>query len=286
MWLNDIYHAMSPIAFSLGPLTVRWYGLGYLFGFLIAGVVIWRTQIRWKLDLTIDDIVGIISGIALGVIIGARLGYVIFYGAGSYFSNPLRIFALNEGGMSFHGGLVGAIIGGTIVCKKSHISIPTICDLCVIGATWGVFFVRCANFVNGELWGKECNLPWGVMFSDTGGGEVYRHPTQLYEALLEGLVMFFVLYALSRKVPPRPQGTFFGCFLMLYGLFRILIEFVRLPDAQLGYLFGTNWLTMGQILSIPLLLAGIAILIRAYRFPSAQQGHLYDFPFHEKPAHS
>ena len=157
---------------------------------------------------------------------------------------------------------MGAVVGGSLVCRRYGISIPTVCDMGVIGAPIGLFFGRCANFVNGELWGKETDLPWGVMFET--GGNVYRHPSQLYEAVLEGLVIFVVLYALSRRVPPRPQGTFMGAFLALYGVFRFLVGFVRVPDAQLGYLFA-GWVTMGQILCLPLLAAGLWLLLRAYR---------------------
>ncbi len=270
MILNDLYHALNPIAFTLGPLTVRWYGIAYLLGFVCAGFVMYRTARRWRLELTVDDVFSIVIGIVFGVIVGARLFYVIFYGAGYYLTHPLEIVATWDGGMSFHGGLVGAIVGGSIVCHRYRISIPTVCDLGVIGAPLGIFFGRCANFVNGELWGKPTDLPWGVMF-ETGGG-VYRHPSQLYEAVLEGLVIFAVLWALSRRRPSRPQGTFMGAFLALYGVFRFLVEFVRVPDAQLGYLLGP--ITMGQLLSLPLLIAGIVILILSYRAQRPQQGYL------------
>lgn len=270
MLLNDIYQALDPVAFSLGPLTVRWYALAYLAGFVCAGVVLWRTQRRWSLGLTLDDVLSIMIGIVFGILIGARLFYVVFYGAGYYLENPLEIIMLNHGGMSFHGGLVGAVVGGSLVCWRLGISIPTVCDMGVIGAPIGLFFGRCANFVNGELWGKETDLLWGVMF-ETGGG-VYRHPSQLYEAVLEGLVIFAVLYVMSRRVPPRPQGTFMGMFLALYGVFRFLVEFVRVPDAQLGYLFGP--ITMGQLLSLPLVLLGIAILVVAHRLDRPQRGYL------------
>lgn len=274
MFLDEIYRALDPVAFSIGPFSVRWYALAYLAGFICAGLVMWRTQRRWKLGLTLDDVLSIMIGIVFGIIIGARLFYVVFYGAGYYLENPLEIFMLNHGGMSFHGGLVGAVVGGSLVCRRYGISIPTVCDMGVIGAPIGLFFGRCANFVNGELWGKETDLPWGVMFET--GGAVYRHPSQLYEAVLEGVVIFVVLYALSRRVPPRPQGTFMGAFLALYGVFRFLVEFVRVPDAQLGYLFGP--ITMGQLLSLPLVLLGIVILVGAHRLNRPQRGYLDDEP--------
>lgn len=274
MWLNDIYQSLNPIAVTLGPFAIRWYGLAYLAGFVCAGLVMRALARRWRLDISGDDVVSVMIGIAFGVIVGARLFYVLFYGAGYYLAHPLEVFATWDGGMSFHGGLVGAIVGGYIVSRSLHISFATICDLAACGAPVGLFFGRCANFINGELWGKETSLPWGVMFSDTGGGAVYRHPSQLYEALLEGVVLFVIMMVLSRKRPPRPQGTFIGTFLACYGVFRFLIEFVRLPDAQLGYLLGTDWLTMGQCLSVPLVVIGIIVIATARRLDRPQVGHL------------
>lgn len=273
MWLNELYHQLNPIAFALGPVVVRWYGLAYLAGFVLGAAWIWKTQKRWGLDLTLDDLISVMIGLAFGVIIGARLAYVLFYGAGYYLEHPLEILAFNQGGMSFHGGLIGAVVGGGIVARRLHLSLATLCDLGVSAAPIGLFFGRCANFINGELWGKPTDLPWGVMFSDAGGGMVYRHPSQLYEALLEGAVLFLVLFVLSRRKPTLPQGTFLGVFLLLYGVFRALVEFVRVPDAQLGYLFG-NFLTMGQILSLPLIVAGIAIFVIAAHIKAPQQIYL------------
>ena len=271
MFLDDLYHSLDPVAFSLGPLVVRWYGIGYLLGFVLGGLLMCRLARHWRLDLTGEDVLNVMTGICMGVIVGGRLGYVVFYGGTYYLEHPLSILAINEGGMSFHGGLCGAIVGGSIACRAEGLSIATFCDLGVCIAPVGIFLVRCANFVNGELWGKECDLPWGVMFET--GGDVYRHPSQLYEAVLEGLVMFALLWALSRKVPPRPQGTFMGVFLLWYGICRILVEFVRVPDAQLGYLFG-GFVTMGQLLSVPLLLAGGALLVWSHRSARPQRGHV------------
>ena len=271
MFLNDLFHSLNPVAFSIGPFAVRWYGIAYLAGFVLGGVLLYKVARRWKLDLSSDDVLSIMTGICLGIVLGGRLGYVLFYGAGYYLANPLHIFAINEGGMSFHGGLIGAVVGGSIVCKRCGISIPTICDLGAIVTPVGLFFGRCANFINGELWGKETDLPWGVMFPT--GGNVYRHPSQLYEAVLEGLIMFAILWVLSRKVPPRPQGTFMGVFLAWYGIARILVEFVRVPVSQLGYLFG-GVVTMGQILSLPLVAGGVALLVWAHKTQRPQIGHL------------
>lgn len=259
--LNELYQMLDPIAFTVGPFSVRWYGLAYIAGFVVAAFILWRVAKRWKMLLTADELLLVIVGIAFGVILGARLFYVLFYNFDFYMQNPLHILMFTEGGMSFHGGLVGALVGGFLVCRCLGLSFLTMCDMAIIGAPWGLFFGRCANFVNGELWGKPTDLPWGVMFET--GGFVMRHPSQLYEAVLEGLVMFCILYALARKVPPRPQGTFIGTFLTLYGVFRCIIEFVRMPDSQLGYLLGP--VTMGQLLSLPLIVVGIVILMVAYR---------------------
>ena len=272
MWLNEIYQHLNPIAIQIGPIAIRWYGIAYLAGFICAYLVIRSLNRRWELDIVEDDLLSIVIGVAFGVIIGARLFYILFYGAGYYLAHPASILAFNEGGMSFHGGLCGAIVGGWLVCRHLHISTLSVADMAVCGAPLGLFFGRCANFVNGELWGKPTDLPWGVMFET--GGNVYRHPSQLYEAILEGLVIFVVLFALSRKKPTRPQGTFIGTFLTLYGVFRFLIEFVRLPDAQLGYLLGTNWLTMGQCLSIPIFIIGLVILAFAHKYQLPQVGYL------------
>ena len=264
MWLNDLYHSLDPIALAVGPLAIRWYGLAYLLGFVMAGVVLYRTARRWGINVTVDDVFTLMTGLACGVIVGARIGYVLFYGKGYYLAHPLSIVMLSEGGMSFHGGLVGAVVGLYLANRSLELSFATVLDLIAIGAPIGLFLGRCANFINGELWGKETTLPWGVMFDDTGGGAVYRHPSQLYEALLEGVVLFCVQYLLSLRKPPRPKGAFVGTFLLLYGCFRFLIEFVRLPDAQMGYL-AWDWLTMGQVLSFPLIIAGIVVLVISQR---------------------
>ncbi|MBQ9069662.1 MAG: prolipoprotein diacylglyceryl transferase [Eggerthellaceae bacterium] len=257
--LNDLYHNLDPVAFTLGPLSVRWYGIAYVLGFLCTAVVVWRVAKRWKIDVGVDQVTTIIMWAIIGIILGARLGYVLFYGAGYYLEHPEHILMFSEGGMSFHGGLIVALLSGPISARQTRIPYATIADLCALGAPIGLFFGRCANFVNGELWGAVTDLPWGVVFGGVAG-DLPRHPSQLYEALLEGVVIFVVLFALSRKVPPRPRGTFLGLFLVMYGTFRFLIEFVRQPDAQLGYLAG-GWFTMGQALSLPLVLVGIAVLV-------------------------
>lgn len=268
--LNDIYQGLDPIAFSRGPLVVRWYGLAYVLGFVCAAAIIYFVAKRWKLGMSEDNLLTLMVCAIVGVVLGARIGYVLFYGDGYYLSHPLEILAFNQGGMSFHGGLVGLLVGGAVAARMTRIPFLTLADLGSIAAPIGLFFGRCANFVNGELWGAPTDGPLGVVFGGAAG-MMPRHPSQLYEAVLEGIVIFCVLFALSRKRPPRPQGTFLGAFLVLYGIFRFLIEFVREPDVQLGYLWG-GWLTMGQVLSAPLIVAGIALLIYAARTRHPQAG--------------
>ncbi len=269
--LNELYHSLNPVAFSAGPITIYWYGLAYVVGALLTAFVMWRTQKRWGLSITSDDLSTVVVCVVFGLIIGARLFYVLFYGNGYYFEHPLEILAINQGGMSFHGGLVGGIIGGVIGCRILGLSAWTIADLAVIGAPLALCLGRCANFVNGELWGKPTDLPWGVVFES--GGDVARHPSQLYEALLEGVLLFTVMQLLSRKRPLLPQGTFMGVFIAWYGVARILVEFVRVPDAQLGYILG-GVITMGQLLSLPLVIVGVALIVYALHAKRPQRGYL------------
>ena len=268
--LNDIYQSIDPVAFAIGPFSVRWYGIAYVLGFVCAALVIWRVARRWRVRVGVDELMTIMICVILGVIIGGRLGYVLFYGDYDYLHDPLEILATNHGGMSFHGGLVGALLACIVAARLTHIPYLTLADLGCIGAPLGLLFGRCANFVNGELWGAPTDAPWGVVFGGAAG-MMPRHPSQLYEALLEGVVLFAVLFLLSRRRPPRPQGTFLGLFLVLYGCFRFLMEFVREPDVQLGYLWG-GWLTMGQLLSVPLILVGIGVLVYAVVMKKPQQG--------------
>ena len=268
--LNNIYQSLDPVAFSIGPLTVRWYGIAYVLGFICVAFIMWRVAKKWKVRFSDEALMTVMLCAIIGVILGARLGYCLFYGVGYYFENPAEIFLFSNGGMSFHGGLIGALLGGILAAKLTGIPYLILADIAVIGAPLGLFFGRCANFINGELWGAPTDAPWGVVFANAGG--IARHPSQLYEAFLEGLVIFAVLYVLSRKTPPRPRGTFLGTFLVMYGVFRFCIEFVRLPDAQLGYLLDTTWLTMGQVLSVPLILAGVLLLVFAWKMRLPQVG--------------
>ncbi len=268
--LNEIYQLLNPVAFTIGPFSARWYGIAYVLGFICAAFVIYKVGKHWKLKFDFDSICVILICAMVGVIIGGRFGYVLFYNFEMYAANPLEIFNFSHGGMSFHGGFVGALLAGIVAAKIIKMPYLTLVDLAVIGVPLGLIFGRVANFINGELWGAPTGLPWGVIFGGIAGMEP-RHPSQLYEALLEGVLLFIVLFALARKTPPRPRGTFFGVFMLGYGICRFLIEFVRQPDAQLGYLWG-GWLTMGQVLSLPLVIAGVALLVYAFKTRRPQEG--------------
>lgn len=268
--LNDLYQMLDPVAFTIGPFTARWYGIAYVLGFLCAAFVIYRVGKRWKFSFDFDSICMVLICAMLGVIIGGRVGYVLFYNFDSFVANPLSLFDFSHGGMSFHGGFIGALIAGVVAARLIKMPYLSLLDLAVIGVPLGLLFGRMANFVNGELWGAPTDASWGVVFGGAAGYEP-RHPSQLYEAALEGLLLFAILFALSRKNPPLPQGSYFGTFMLGYGICRFLIEFVREPDIQLGYLWG-GWLTMGQVLSVPLIIAGIALIIFAVKTKKSQKG--------------
>ncbi|OUN87547.1 prolipoprotein diacylglyceryl transferase [[Collinsella] massiliensis] len=270
--LTELYQSLDPVALSVGPITIYWYGIAYVVGALICGVMMWRTQRRWGLNISQDDLMMVVFGAVIGLVVGARLFYVVFYGDGYYWEHPLEIFMTNHGGMSFHGGLVGGLLGGYIVCRIYRLSAWTMADLAIIGVPIALCLGRCANFVNGELWGKPTDLPWGVVFGGAAG-DIPRHPSQLYEAFLEGIVLFAVLYVLSRRKPPLPQGAYLGVFVLGYGIVRFLVEFVRVPDAQLGYIFG-GVITMGQLLSLPLIFIGAGLIAYALHAKRPQRDYV------------
>lgn len=253
------YPHIDPIAFSLGTFQFRWYGIMYLLSFILAWLLArWRichaTPYRnWKPE-ELDDL---ITWCMLGVVLGGRLGYVLFYDLAVYLKEPWEIFRLWNGGMSFHGGLLGVLAACWYFTRKTSHRFLEIVDFIAPFVPIGLFFGRIGNFINAELWGKVTNAPWGMVFPN--GGPLPRHPSQLYEAFLEGIVLFILLWIFSRH--RRPVGAVSGLFGLSYGIFRFLVEFIRLPDAQLGYLaFG--WLTMGQILCLPLIFGGAWLLFR------------------------
>ena len=262
------FPALNPIAFRLGPLAVHWYGLAYLAGFVSAFLVMRWLVNRWDIALTEDDMLNIVLAAIVGVLVGGRLGYVIFYGGNTYLHNPAQILAVWDGGMSFHGGLFGILVAGLLVARTLRIPWLTLCDLGAVGAPIGLFLGRIANFVNGELWGRVTTVPWGVVFP--GAGSLPRHPSQIYEALLEGLVTFIVVLWIASRRPNPPRGVIFGWMLTLYGTFRIVVEFFRQPDVQIGFLPGGT--TMGQLLSIPVLVAGVALVIWSTRRGLPERG--------------
>lgn len=272
--LNELYQSLDPIAFTIGPFTARWYGLAYVAGFLCAVAIMYVVGKRWKTRFDFDSLCIVLLCAMIGVIVGGRLGYVLFYNFEMYAADPLSILNFSRGGMSFHGGFVGALIAGIVASRIIKMPFLSLVDLAMIGVPLGLFFGRCANFINGELWGAPTDLPWGVVFGGAAGTEP-RHPSQLYEAFFEGVVLFVVLFVLSRKQPPFPQGTYSGVFMLGYGICRFMVEFIREPDVQLGYLWG-GWLTMGQVLSLPLILAGIALLIYAWKTKKPQDGPHYN----------
>lgn len=256
-----IHPDFDPVAISLGPLQVRWYGLMYLFGFAVGWVLARSRALRPGSSWTPAMVDDFITWCVLGLVLGARLGYVLFYDLSAYIREPLSILQVWHGGMSFHGGLLGLCVVVWLFGRKHKMSFLEIGDFLSPLAPPGLFFGRLGNFINGELWGGPTARPWGVVFPDPRAGGIARHPSQLYEAGLEGLVLFTVLWMYSSK--KRPSGAVMGLFLTLYGFFRFLVELIREPDPQLGYLaFG--WVTMGQLLSLPMVVVGLWLMLRAY----------------------
>ncbi|GAA0561779.1 prolipoprotein diacylglyceryl transferase [Halomonas salifodinae] len=255
------YPAIDPVAISLGPLAIHWYGLMYVVGFVAAWWLGCRRASR--LGLTRDDIGDLLFYAALGVVLGGRLGYVLFYGMDRLLENPLWIVQVWDGGMSFHGGLIGVLLAALLFARRKQLAFFTLTDFVAPLVPIGLGAGRIGNFINAELPGRVTTLPWGMPFP--GMGPEPRHPSALYEALLEGLVMFVVLWWVSAK--PRARGLVSGLFLALYGLFRFGVEFVRLPDAHIGFIaFG--WVTMGMLLTLPMILAGAALMLWSRRQPT------------------
>lgn len=248
------YPHFNPIAFSLGPLHVHWYGLMYLLGFFLAWCLAhWRVK-YYHLDWNATQISDMIFFAAVGVIVGGRLGYMVFYNTEHFMTQPWILFKLWEGGMSFHGGLIGVIVSLWIFGKRIHKPFWEVADFMAPLVPLALGAGRLGNFINGELWGRASNVPWAMVFPSADGQQ--RHPSQLYELGLEGIILFTVVFYYARK--PRPQGCVSGVFLMGYAICRLFVECFREPDPQLGYLV-LNSLTMGQLLSLPMLLAGFLL---------------------------
>ena len=256
MFINNF----DPVAFSLFSLEFRWYSLSYIFGILTGWVLSKRIFIKDdNLKEKFDDY---ITFIILGIIIGGRLGYVIFYNLDYYSKNIFEIFQIWNGGMSFHGGLLG-VIAVSILFAKKHSHNPYIyLDVVSLVAPIGIFFGRIANFINSELYGKETTLPWGVKFEKID--EIYRHPSQLYEAFFEGLLLFLILIFFQKSFSSKNPGFISGIFLVFYSAFRFLIEFFRIPDEQLGYILLN--LSMGQILCLAFFIFGSFLTLKKYDY--------------------
>ncbi|HIF9184089.1 TPA: prolipoprotein diacylglyceryl transferase [Photobacterium damselae] len=250
---------IDPVLVQIGPLAIRWYGLMYLIGFAFAMWLANRRADQPGSGWTKDQVSDLLFAGFLGVVIGGRIGYVLFYNFDLFLANPLYLFKVWTGGMSFHGGLLGVITAMFWYGHKNGRTFFSIADFIAPLVPFGLGMGRLGNFINGELWGRVTDVPWAMIFPT--GGPLPRHPSQLYEFLLEGVVLFITLNLFIRK--PRPTGAVSGLFLLCYGSFRFFVEFFRQPDAQLGFFDG--WLTMGQILSTPMILLGAAILIWAYK---------------------
>jgi phosphatidylglycerol:prolipoprotein diacylglycerol transferase len=260
------YPHIDPVLVALGPLKVRWYGIAYVMGFLAAWWLAKRRAMRPGSTWTAADVEDLIFFAVFGVVLGGRLGYLLFYGQEQLSHDPSYWYKVWEGGMSFHGGLIGVLTALCIYAYRRGRRIGDVFDFVAPIPGIGILFGRIANFINGELWGRPTDLPWGVAVP-TQDGVVVLHASQLYEGLLEGLLTFVVLWVFTAR--PRPRWAPAGLFLSLYAVCRILVEFVRVPDAQLGYLAG-GWLTMGMALSLPMLVAGGTMIAVAYvrKFPS------------------
>jgi phosphatidylglycerol:prolipoprotein diacylglycerol transferase len=264
------YPEIDPVAFSVGPVAVHWYGLAYVVGILLGWFYarrlinhseLWNERIPRPTLQQIDDF---IVWAALGIVLGGRIGYILFYDLQAVVENPIRAIEIWNGGMSFHGGFLGTTIAMLLFARRNAIPAWVLFDVVAAAAPIGLFFGRIANFVNGELWGRLTDVPWAMVFPS--GGPFARHPSQLYEAGLEGIGLFLVLAVCTwRYKALKTPGTISGIFITGYAISRILVEFFREPDAQLGYLAGTGWLTMGMVLSTPMLLFGLWAIFRARR---------------------
>jgi len=254
------YPNIDPVALDLGFLQIHWYGLMYLVGIGGAWFLASRRLNAFDPTWSKEKLSDLVFWVAMGVILGGRLGYVLFYDLPAYIANPLLILEVWKGGMSFHGGLIGVMLATLWFARRNGKSFFELMDFIAPLVPIGLGAGRIGNFINAELWGKVTDVPWAMVFP-TGGPEP-RHPSQLYQFALEGVALFTILWFYSRK--PRPTMAVSGLFAVCYGIFRFIVEFVRVPDAQLGYL-AWGWLTMGQVLCVPMVLAGLGVMVYAYK---------------------
>jgi phosphatidylglycerol---prolipoprotein diacylglyceryl transferase len=264
---------IDPVIFTIGPLAVRWYGLAYVAGILLGWLYarrILQQPALWRNGtpaLTLTQLDDFLLWAAGGIVLGGRIGYILFYDLGAVLENPVRAVEIWNGGMSFHGGLLGTMLAMIVFARRHAIAVWSLFDVMAAVVPIGLFFGRIANFINGELWGRLSSMPWAVVFPT--GGPFARHPSQLYEAALEGILLLAVLayFVYRRKALTRP-GLITGIFVCGYAASRIFVEFFREPDPQIGYLAG-GWLTMGMLLTVPMALAGIWAIVRARRAAAA-----------------
>ncbi|HXV29623.1 MAG TPA: prolipoprotein diacylglyceryl transferase [Sinorhizobium sp.] len=264
---------IDPVIFMIGPLAVRWYGLAYVAGILLGwfyarrilkNAALWRDE---KPALTLTQLDDFLLWAAGGIVLGGRIGYVLFYDLDAVLENPVRAIEIWNGGMSFHGGLLGTTLAMIVFARRHAIPVWSLFDVVAAVVPIGLFFGRIANFINGELWGRLSSMPWAVVFPT--GGPFARHPSQLYEAALEGILLLAVLaYFVYRRKALKSPGLITGIFTCGYAASRIFVEFFREPDPQIGYLAG-GWLTMGMLLSVPMAVAGIWVIVRARRAAAA-----------------
>jgi phosphatidylglycerol:prolipoprotein diacylglycerol transferase len=246
---------IDPILVDLGPIRLSWYGLMYVFGFFISYLLVRYQMRRKEFGISKQEVENLYFYLILGLMVGARLGYVLFYDLKMYLADPLEIFAIWHGGMSFHGGLIGVLLVGILFSWKNKKSFWRIADLIIVTVPIGLGLGRIGNFINGELYGRVTQIPWGMIFPK--GGPLPRHPSQLYESALEGGVLFLILWLIKDK--KIPSGGLLALFLSLYGTFRFFIEFFREPDVQVGFVFGP--FTMGQILCAFMIVGGIILFL-------------------------
>lgn len=254
------YPDFNPIAFQVGSFKVHWYGIMYLIAFLSGWYLAWVRSKKSHSSVKPDQVSDLILYCALGVLIGGRVGYMLFYDLANFLHNPLILFRVWDGGMSFHGGLLGVLCAMWLYGRKIHKSVWDITDFIVPMVPIGLGLGRLGNFINGELWGRVTNVPWAMVFPKAG--PLPRHPSQLYEFALEGVALFIILWLFSAK--PRPRFAVSALFLLGYGCFRFFCEFFRQPDLQLGFIF-FGWVTMGQLLSAPMIVIGVISLWWIYR---------------------
>jgi phosphatidylglycerol:prolipoprotein diacylglycerol transferase len=249
---------IDPVIISFGSLGVSWYSLSYVVGILVGWIYIVHLIKRHNLPVTYQHIDDLVTWLIVSIVMGGRLGYVLFYDPVKYLSNPVQILKIYEGGMSFHGGILGVVIALCVFARTYDLSFLLLCDLCAAATPFALFLGRIANFINAELYGRVTDVPWGVVFPYTDG--MPRHPSQLYEAFTEGVILFFLLlYFSERCASLRKRGMTSGLFLIFYSCFRVLIEFFREADAHIGYFM--NYFTLGQILCLPMFFAGCVLLI-------------------------